>query len=41
MGPRLVGAVFTEYVPALDRDGLSALVVARLMIMLLSGLPAR
>lgn len=38
VGPRLVGAAFTEYVPALDHDGLSALVVARLMITLLSGL---
>jgi len=38
IGPRLVGAVFTEYVPALDRDALSALVVARLMITALAGL---
>ena len=35
IGPRLVGAVFSEYVPALDRDDLSALVVARLIIGLL------
>ena len=32
LGPRLVGAVFTEYMPALDGDALGALVVARLMI---------
>jgi agmatinase len=38
IGPRLVGAAFTEYVPALDRDGISALVVTRLIITLLSGL---
>jgi agmatinase len=31
IGPRLVGAAFTEYVPALDRDGACALVVARLI----------
>lgn len=36
IGPRMVGAVFTEYVPALDRNELSALVVARLMVTLLS-----
>jgi agmatinase len=30
IGPRLAGAVFTEYVPALDVNELSALVVARL-----------
>lgn len=38
IGPRLAGAVFTEYVPALDRDGLGALVVARLMITLMVGI---
>ena len=38
IGPRLVGAVFTEYVPALDRDALSALVVTRLMITAVSAL---
>jgi len=38
IGPRVVGAAFTEYVPALDRDGISALVVTRLIITLLSGL---
>ena len=32
IGPSLVGAVFTEYVPALDRDGLSALVLSRLIV---------
>ena len=31
IGPRLVGAAFTELVPALDDNGLSALVVARLI----------
>ncbi|MGQ0606924.1 MAG: arginase family protein [Chloroflexota bacterium] len=31
IGPRLAGAVFTEYVPALDRDEGSALVLTRLM----------
>jgi agmatinase len=29
---RVVGAAFTEYVPGLDRDGLSALVVVRLIV---------
>lgn len=38
IGPRLAGAVFTEYVPSRDRDGLGALVVARLMITLMAGL---
>jgi agmatinase len=38
IGPRLVGAVFTEYVPSLDRDSLGALVVARLMISLMAGI---
>ncbi len=32
IGPRLVGAAFTEVVPALDVNELSALVVARLML---------
>ena len=31
IGPRIVGAAFTELVPALDINGLSALVVARLI----------
>ncbi|MGH2384487.1 MAG: arginase family protein [Candidatus Limnocylindria bacterium] len=31
IGPRLAGAVFTEYVPALDGNELSALVLTRLM----------
>ncbi len=38
IGPRLAGAVFTEYVPSLDRDNLGALVVARLMISLMAGI---
>lgn len=37
IGSRLVGAAFTEYVPALDRDDLCALIVARLVVTLLSG----
>jgi agmatinase len=37
IGPRLAGAAFTEYVPALDVNEASALVVARLMIALLAG----
>ena len=41
IGPRLVGAVFTEFVPALDREELAALVVARLIVTLLSAAPAR
>ncbi|MCA1587516.1 MAG: arginase family protein [Chloroflexi bacterium] len=41
VAPRLVGAVFTEYVPGLDRDALCALVVTRLMIAALSGLGRR
>jgi agmatinase len=40
IGPRLVGAVFTEFVPALDRDELCALVVARLMVTAITGLSA-
>jgi agmatinase len=41
VGPRLAGAVFTEYVPRLDRDALCALVVTRLMVAALSGLGRR
>ena len=37
IGPRLVGAVFTEFVPDLDRQELSALVVARLTTILARG----
>ena len=40
IGPRLAGASFTELVPALDVNELSALVVARLMIRLIGGVPA-
>ena len=36
IGPRLAGAAFTEYVPALDVNETSALVVARLMIALIA-----
>jgi agmatinase len=35
-GPRLVGAAFTEFVPARDRDGLCALVLTRLVVSLIS-----
>jgi agmatinase len=35
IGPRLVGGAFTELVPALDANGLSALVVARLITTLI------
>jgi arginase family enzyme len=35
---RLAGAAFTELVPALDRDGLSALVVVRLIMQLLGAM---
>ena len=38
IGTRLAGAAFTEYVPALDTNGLSALAVARLSSALLAGL---
>ncbi len=38
IGPRLAGAVFTEYVPGLDPDALGALFVARLMITALASL---
>ena len=31
LGPRLVGAAFTEYVPTLDLNGISALVLCRLI----------
>jgi agmatinase len=37
VGQRLVGAVLTEYVPALDHNELGALVVARLAVLLASG----
>lgn len=38
IGTRLAGAAFTEYVPALDTNGLSALAVTRLSSALLAGL---
>ena len=38
IAPRLAGAAFTEYVPDLDRNETSALVVTRLMIALLAAL---
>ena len=38
IGERLAGAAITEYVPALDESGLSALVVVRLLVRLLAGL---
>jgi len=38
---RLLGAAFTELVPALDPDGLSALVVVRLAMQLMGGLARR
>ncbi len=38
IGPRLAGAVITEYVPALDESGASALVAVRLLIRLIAGL---
>ena len=37
IGPRLAGAAFTEYVPALDANETSALVLARLIIALVAG----
>ena len=40
-GRRLVGAAFTELVPALDLNDLSALVVTRLIMRLLAGLARR
>jgi len=36
IGPRLAGAAFTEYVPALDDTATSALVVARLIVALIA-----
>jgi agmatinase len=41
VGPRLVGAAITEYVPALDESGLSGLVVARLLVRLIAGVGGR
>ena len=38
IGPRLAGAAVTEYVPALDESGASALVAARLLVRLIAGL---
>jgi len=38
IGPRLAGAAFTEYVPALDVNEMSALVLSRLISMLLGGI---
>ena len=38
IGPRLAGAAVTEYVPALDESGASAMVAARLLIRLIAGL---
>ena len=38
IGSRLAGAVITEYVPALDESGISALVAVRLLVGLMSGL---
>ena len=38
IGPRLAGGVITEYVPALDESGISALVAVRLLIGLIAGL---
>jgi agmatinase len=38
IGKRLRGAALTEYVPALDESGVSALVAARLLIRLIAGL---
>ena len=40
IGPRLVGAAFTEYVPALDPGGLSGLVAARLVSCVAAGVRA-
>ncbi len=36
IGPRLAGAVFTEYVPALDRHSVSAVLLSRLLTRLLT-----
>jgi agmatinase len=41
IGNRLAGAAITEYVPALDPSGLSALVAVRLLVRLIGGLSAR
>lgn len=41
IGSRLVGAAFTEYVPALDPAGTCSLMVARLMVTALAGVAAR
>lgn len=41
LGGRLAGAALTELVPAMDADGRSAFVAARLAIALLAGVPAR
>ncbi len=38
IGPRLAGAAFTEYVPALDESGISALVAVRLLAGLIAGM---
>jgi agmatinase len=38
IGRRLVGAAITEFVPALDGSGLSALVVTRLLVRLIAGI---
>jgi agmatinase len=35
---RVVGAAFTELVPALDQNGVSALVVVRMVMRLLAGI---
>jgi agmatinase len=39
VGARLAGASFTELVPALDHNDLSALAVSRLMVRLIGGVP--
>jgi agmatinase len=41
LGSSLAGAAFTEFVPALDVNDLTALAVARLMIRLVEGVPQR
>lgn len=38
IGPRLAGAAFTEYVPALDVNEVSALTISRLMVRLIGSL---
>jgi agmatinase len=40
IGPRLVGAVFTEYTPELDVNEISALTIARLIVRLAAGIPS-